>query len=222
MKKTKNVSEILFIAVCGVASCLSQADELNSATDTAQSDQFEWIDLFNGKNLDGWEGDKSVWRVKDGYIEGKGPSKYKQYLINRSHTFKNFILEAKFFPVKGNSGINYRSHDYKKQNRRYEVSGYQCDIGPMGALYDIHTTSPSKRYGIHKKGSNHLVNYKGWNTFRIIADGKKLSHYINGTLCMEFEDSDAEGFREKGFIALEHHDKNVTVRFKDIRVKELK
>jgi hypothetical protein len=185
-------------------------------------DKSEWINLFNGKNLDGWEGSKDIWRVKDGCIEGKGPSKYKQYLINRSHTFKNFVLEIKFYPVKGNSGVNYRSHDYKKNNRPYEVSGYQCDIGPMGALYDIFTTSKTKRYGIEKKGSNKLVDYKGWNTFKIVADGKKLSHYINGTLCMEFEDNDPEGLRKEGFIALEFHDKRVHVKFKDIRVKELK
>ena len=92
----------------------------------------------------------------------------------------------------------------------------------MGALYDIYTTSLSKRYGIAKKGHNELVDEKGWNTFRIVADGNKLSHYINGSLCVEFEDKDPEGFREKGFIALEHHDGNVTVLFKDIRVKELR
>ncbi len=181
----------------------------------------DWISLFNGENLDGWVGNPGVWRVVDGHIEGKGPSTYKQYLSNTNHIFKNFILEAKFFPVKGNSGINYRSHEYTGKNRPYETSGYQCDIGPMGALYDIYTTSSSGRYGIAKKGHNQLVDYKGWNTFRIVADGKKLSHSINGTLVMEFEDNDPEGFREKGFIAFEHHDKNVTVWFKDIRVRRM-
>jgi hypothetical protein len=181
----------------------------------------EWIDLFNGQNLDGWEGNPEIWSVKDGSIHGKGPTTYKQYLINRSHVLTNFVLEVEFMPVNGNSGVNYRCHDYKENGRPFEVSGYQCDIGPMGALYDIYTTSPTKRYGIHKKGSNHLVDYKGWNTFRIVADGKKLSHYINGTLCMEFEDNDPEGFREQGFIALEYHDKKVEVKFRNIRVKAL-
>ena len=113
----------------------------------------EWISLFNGKNLDGWVGNPEVWRVVDGHIEGKGPSAYKQYLSNTNHVFNNFILEAKFFPVKGNSGINYRSHEYTGKNRPYETSGYQCDIGPMGALYDICSTSKKepKRYGIAKK-----------------------------------------------------------------------
>lgn len=186
-----------------------------------RADDSKWIDLFNGKNLDGWEGDPKIWSVKDGYIYASGPTSYKQYLINRSHVFKNFILEVKFIPVRGNSGVNYRCHDFKENDRPFEVSGYQCDIGPMGALYDIYTTSPSKRYGIIKTGFNELVDNKNWNTFRIVADGKNLSHYINGTLCFKFTDNDAKGFREKGFIAIEFHDKKVKAKFKDIRVKIL-
>ena len=182
----------------------------------------KWIELFNGKDLTGWEGDETMWRVKDGVIYGSGPTNYKQYLINRSHTFKDFILEVKFMPVKGNSGVNYRSHDYKKNNKPFEVSGYQCDIGPMGALYDIYTTSKKDRYGVRPKGHNHLVKSTEWNTFEIVADGKELYHYINGSLVTRFTDKDPDGFREKGFIAFELHDRNVQVKFKDIRVKELK
>jgi len=207
------------IALCSLIVTAIAGRNFTSADQTEP--ESEWISLFNGKNLDGWEGNPDVWRVVDGHIEGKGPSTYKQYLSNTNYVFRNFILEARFFPVKGNSGINYRSHEYTGRNRPYETSGYQCDIGPMGALYDIYTTSSSGRYGIAKKGHNKLVDYKRWNTFRIVADGKKLSHTINGTLVMEFEDNDPEGFREKGFIAFEHHDKGVTVWFKDIRVKRL-
>jgi hypothetical protein len=208
----KRIAACCFIALFVAGASAVCADENGS----------EWISLFNGKNLDGWVGNPEVWRVVDGHIEGKGPSAYKQYLSNTNLVFKNFILEAKFSPVKGNSGINYRSHEYTGKNRPYETSGYQCDIGPMGALYDINTTSTSKRYKLVRDDFNRLVDMKGWNTFKIVADGKKLQHYINGTLVMEFEDNDPEGFREKGFIALEHHDKNVTVWFKNIRVKELK
>jgi hypothetical protein len=62
---------------------------------------------------------------------------------------------------------------------------------------------------------------KEWNTFRIVADGNKLTHSINGTLCMTFVDKDKEGLRTEGYVALELHDANVQVKFKDIRVKIL-
>jgi hypothetical protein len=185
----------------------------------------EWISLFNGKNLDGWEGDPEIWRVEDGYIYGSGKTSYKSYLINRTHILKDFILEVKFMPVKGNSGVNYRSGDYDADpGKPYEVSGYQCDIGPMGDLYDIYTTGNNKRYATVKGQAckcEGVVSRTEWNTFRIVANGRNLSHEINGTPCIEFQDNDALGFREKGFIALEFHDSRVKVKFKDIRVKIL-
>jgi len=225
VKKLKNnhsvfiVMVVLLFAITG-CSCL----EGNA---NKQSED-EWISLFNGKNLDGWEGDPSIWRVENGYIYGSGETTYKSYLINRTHIFKDFILEVKFMPVKGNSGVNYRCHDYDEDPAKpYEVSGYQCDIGPMGDLYDIYTTSDKKRYATVRgtKGQGcrckSLVSRTEWNTFRIVANGRNLSHEINGVPCIKFTDNDELGFREKGFIALELHDSRVKVKFKDIRVKIL-
>lgn len=195
---------------------------------TDQQAKDEWISLFNGKNLDGWEGDPGIWRVEDGYIYGSGKTSYKSYLINRTHILKDFILEVKFMPVKGNSGVNYRSGDYNADPAKpYEVSGYQCDIGPMGDLYDIYTTGNKKRYATVKGKTGQgckcagVVSRTEWNTFRIVANGRNLSHEINGIPCIEFYDDDELGFREKGFIALEFHDSKVKVKFKDIRVKIL-
>jgi len=136
----------------------------------------EWIDLFNGTDLKGWEGDKGVWRVVDGQIEGKGACTdhkgYKSYLINRSHTFKDFILEAEFNMAKGNSGINYRCHDYDKDKKKlYEVSGYQADIAGLG-LWDIYTTSTARRYSV-KKASGRGAQRNKWHTLRIEAQRKK-------------------------------------------------
>ena len=43
--------------------------------------------LFNGENLDGWDGNPEIWSVKDGVITGKssGPDqmKYNQFLTAR-------------------------------------------------------------------------------------------------------------------------------------------
>ncbi len=221
------------IIICSIIILFALPGILVSAEKSKPGKKNEWISLFNGKDLDGWEGDPKIWQVQDGYIFGSGDTRYKQYLINRTHILTNFVLEVKFIPVKGNSGVNYRCHDYKENNRPYEVSGYQCDIGPMGDLYDIYTTSTKivsgnkKRYGVVKQKKGETCKCKGvvskteWNTFRITAKGRNLKHEINDTLCIEFEDNDKQGFRKKGFTALEFHDKKVKVKFKDIRVKIL-
>jgi lysophospholipase L1-like esterase len=185
----------------------------------------QWISLFNGTDLKGWQGDAGIWRVKDGVIEGSGACSdhkgYKSYLINRSHILKDFIIEVEFNMAKGNSGVNYRCHDYDKDKKKlYEVSGYQADISGIG-LWDIYTTSASKRYSV-KKASGGRAKSNQWHTLRIEARGNKFTHSLNGAKSLEFVDTDTRGgFREKGFIALEFHDNGTNIKFRNIRVKIL-
>ncbi|MBT3200817.1 MAG: DUF1080 domain-containing protein [Phycisphaerales bacterium] len=185
----------------------------------------EWISLFNGTDLKGWQGDAGIWRVKDGCIEGRGACTdhkgYKSYLINRSHILKDFIVEVEFNMARGNSGVNYRCHDYDKDPKKlYEVSGYQADISGIG-LWDIYTTSKAKRYSV-KKATGGRAKGNQWHTLRIEAIDNKLTHTLNGVKSMEFVDTDTRGgLREKGFIALEFHDNGTNIKFRNIRVKIL-
>jgi len=204
---------------------LISAQSVALSEEAVASAESEWITLFNGTDLTGWEGDPGIWKVKDGRIVGDGACTdhkgYKSYLINRAHKFKDFILEAEFIMSSGNSGVNYRCHDYDKdKNKKDDVSEYQADIAG-GGLWDIYTTSTKKRYRV--QGAKRFpVKKDDWNTMRIVADGKKLSHQFNGVKCVEFVDNDTNGgFRKEGFIALEFHDNGTKIRFRNIRVKRL-
>ena len=55
----------------------------------------ETIQLFNGKNLDGWEGHEKYWSVQDGVIVGKNtdPVKVSTYLLTKRN-FTDFRLLA--------------------------------------------------------------------------------------------------------------------------------
>src|SRR3954463_7887310 len=74
--------------------------------------------LFNGKNLDGWEGNPESWSVQDGAITGITTDEkrlpYNQFLIWRGGTVKNFELTAKIKQSGNNSGIQYRSKELKE------------------------------------------------------------------------------------------------------------
>jgi acetyl esterase/lipase len=185
----------------------------------------EWIDLFNGTDLTGWEGDPGIWRVEDGYILGDGACTdhkgYKSYLINRAHVFKDFVLEAEFNMSSGNSGVNYRCHDHDRDpKKKYEVSGYQADIAG-GGLWDIYTKSTKRRYNV-RRATGCSVKRNDWNTMRVVADGRRITHEFNGAKCLEFVDNDGHGgFRESGFIALEFHDNGTRIKFRNIRVRRL-
>jgi len=55
----------------------------------------ETIQLFNGKDLDGWEGHPELWSVLDGVIVAKNtePIKVSTYLLTR-RKFSDFRLTA--------------------------------------------------------------------------------------------------------------------------------
>lgn len=77
------------------------------------NDHEGYVSLFNGKNLENWDGNPKFWRVEDGAIVGEStranPSG-NSYIAYRGMEAKDFTLK---FEIKvegdGGSGIQYRS-----------------------------------------------------------------------------------------------------------------
>jgi hypothetical protein len=110
--------------------------------------------LFNGKDLTGWDGNPDLWSVRDGAITGQTtpekPAKGNTFLIWQKDgkpgevgdlelTFKFRILDKDGLGVGyGNSGVQYRSKVVDPKN--WVVAGYQADfeIGKnySGILYE--------------------------------------------------------------------------------------
>src|SRR5580704_15847357 len=68
------------------------------------------IQLFNGKDLDGWEGYSDYWSVRDGAIVGKNSTKVKAstYLLTKSK-FQDFqlVFSAKLVESEMHSGVAF-------------------------------------------------------------------------------------------------------------------
>ncbi|SVE37555.1 uncharacterized protein METZ01_LOCUS490409, partial [marine metagenome] len=69
--------------------------------------------LFDGKTLDGWNGDPKFWKVADGAIVGQTtketPTRGNTFIIWKGGVLKDFDLTLDFKIEGGNSGIQYRS-----------------------------------------------------------------------------------------------------------------
>ena len=181
----------LLFLLCCIATCL------NPLFARAADDTFR--PLFNGKNLDGWDGNPELWSVENGVITGKtsGPDQltYNQFLIWRVGEVKNFILHAKIKVRGNNSGIQYRSRELP-QNGKWSVGGYQCDVHPKtennAMVYDEKGRGVIVRNGqdvvVDPEGQKWLVAERDpvetdvaeWNEYTIIARGNRLIHRING------------------------------------------
>ncbi len=92
--------------------------------------------LFNGKDLTGWNGDPKFWSVQDGALTGKSTPDnvvlQNTFLIWKDGTPSDFTLTVKFKMTPGNaakstnSGVQYRSKVTDAE--KFIVSGYQADF----------------------------------------------------------------------------------------------
>ena len=92
--------------------------------------------MFDGKTLNGWEGDPKYWRMDDGALVGEiTPDtiiKSNTFIIWQGGELDDFELKVEYrITPAGNSGINYRSvvvPDKVTPSNRFAMRGYQCDI----------------------------------------------------------------------------------------------
>ncbi|MFD2727641.1 3-keto-disaccharide hydrolase [Hyunsoonleella rubra] len=91
----------------------------------------EFISIFNGENLEGWEGDPTYWRVENGILVGEVTPetilKRNSFIIYEKEQPENFELKLEYrVSESGNSGFNYRSEII--EGVPFALRGYQCDI----------------------------------------------------------------------------------------------
>ena len=91
--------------------------------------------LFNGKDLTGWDGDPRLWTVKDGALRGETtkekPANGNTFIIWKGGTAGDFDLRLTFrCSATNNSGIQYRSKHVTDGNVRnpWVVRGYQGEV----------------------------------------------------------------------------------------------
>lgn len=198
------------------------------ATLCASADE-QAVELFDGKSLDGWDGDPTYWRVEGGCIVGEVTPdtllKRNSFLIWRGGTVDDFELVVEYrVSANGNSGINYRS--IETPGLKWSLTGYQADIegGPRwtGQNYEergrtflaCRGQSVVLRPGadpevVRQLGSPEAlqaeVKNEDWNTCRIVATGPRIRHYVNGVLMSEVEDLDPDKRRLSGLLGVQVH-----------------
>jgi len=191
-----------------------------------------WIELFNGKDLSGWEvlGGNAEYKVVDGTIVGISKLNTPNTFLATKDTYGDFIFECEFMIEDGlNSGIQFRSlslPDY--QNGR--VHGYQAEIDPSkrswsGGVYDEARRGWLYHLEYNQQAKSAFKHNK-WNKIRIKAIGNHIQVWLNEIQTVDLIDE----LSSKGFIALQVHSINdnkkldgKTVKFKNLRIvtKEL-
>jgi hypothetical protein len=163
----------------------------------------EAVNLFNGKDLSGWEGflfpesgeakTEEVWSVQDGILVCQG--KPMGYLATKD-TFKNFklVVEWRWAPGKepDNSGVLLRIvGEPMPLPKCFEAQLKSGDAGDIWAFQGMTLDSDTPRFReVNHETFGHFVgvakmmgNEKPpgeWNKYEITLDGDKLMLVVNG------------------------------------------
>ena len=221
-------------------------------TISCEKNESEWIDLFDGKSTDGWRAynGKEIpqkWAAVDGELTFDTDLKLENEwkgggdIIYYKEEFEYFELYLEWkLPKGGNSGVFYNVQEGFQAP--YAISPeYQLidDLGweeinnakleewqKAGANYAMHEADLSKKQ----------LNPAGeWNSSKILYTAKKVQHWLNGELLLEFEPYSKEwllkrdsgkwddypdyGKFRKGYIALQDHDSPIW--FRNIKIRKL-
>jgi len=201
--------------------------------------------LFDGKTLEGWNGDEVWWRVQDGNIVGEikeGRDLNKNQFLFWEGELHDFELKLKF-RVEGhpsaNSGVQFRSQRVGKNG----AAGYQADIDDgavwTGRIYDEHGRALIAERGtkvtIDKVGKRSaealreadsyktIVRKGEWNDYTIRAVGPHMQTWVNGELAVDLTDNQLGQHDFNGLLALQLHSGPgpAKISFKEILLTKL-
>ena len=189
----------------------------------------QWIQLFNGKNLDGWQHiGPGNFIIENGLLKTQGGLGLLWYTLK---PFENSVIRIEYKTEKfqSNSGVFIRipqppSDPWVAVNTGYEVQIHDDDD-------EFHVTGVL--YSFTKALANAAIS-GDWNVMEITLDSNRTIVKINNILITDFIEGVSvpakvqpwepnRGARPVlGYIGLQNHGDNDIVCFKSISVKPLK
>jgi Domain of Unknown Function (DUF1080) len=177
----------------------------------------EVIRLFNGKDLDGWEGHEKLWSVKDSTIIAKNTESIKvsTYLLTKKK-YTDFRLTAtvKLVQSEMHSGISFWGRKAPDKGDPFTYAGHLVMFPSGWGMYDLFGRNglPVSGAPAKKVGKQH-----DWNDLEILAQGNRVRVAVNGVLVVDWRDPEPKRILE-GPIGLQLHSNNVPqeIHFKDL------
>jgi hypothetical protein len=191
--------------------------------------------LFNGKDFTGWKiaGPAETFTIQDGAIVAKGAASHCYYDGPfRNHSFRNFELKVDVMTRAGSNGGVYVLTELQESGGNVRVSGRFPSKGFEIQVNNSHTDRirTGSLYHVTDVLDQSPAKDDQWFTEHIIVKGETITVNIGNTQVVQWtQPSDWDGGREgpgrritgPGTIALQGHDPNSTVYYKNIRIKPL-
>jgi HEAT repeat protein len=190
-----------------------------------------FVSLFNGRNLDGWVGDKEANVVEDGMIVTRAELAHGGNIYTEKE-YADFVFRFDFLLTPGgNNGLGIRA----------PLSGDAAYVGMELQILDNSTTvfgnlEPYQMhgsvYGVIPAKTGYLKPLGEWNSEEVIVRGTKVKVILNGAVILDGDIAEASkngtmdhrddhtGLNNKtGHIGFLYH--TSVVKFRNIRIKDL-
>ncbi len=199
-----------------LARCVALA--IVCSTSVSLAEDADWVLLFDGKSLEGWEKvgkEESVWEVKDGAIQGSGvPS----MLVCTRGPYKNFRYRAEIkINDGGNSGLYFRTTRKPGFTDGYEAQIDSTHRDPIrtGSLYGFchvyqQLVKPDTWFTYELEVRDDVWRGRNMTRIKITVDGNELYEYLDF----------AQTFKE-GHFAFQQHDPGSRVSIRKVEVQPL-
>jgi hypothetical protein len=202
------------------------AQDAQNAGVTSEEARDGFVSLFDGRSLDGWQGDVKGYTVEDGAMVCKpGGNLYT------AKPYANFVLRFEFkLPPGGNNGVSIRTpldSPLPSAFSGMEIQILDDDHPKHKDLHDyqfhgsIYGVVPAKRGALKPVGQ--------WNQEELAADGSRIKVTVNGNVIVDADigkiDKTMDGkshpglHNAKGYIGWAGH--GDPVAFRNVRIKEL-
>jgi Domain of Unknown Function (DUF1080) len=208
---------------------------LGSVGAAAQTVETGFTSIFNGRDFTGWTiaGPAESFTIQDGAIVAKGQASHAYYTGSvGNHRFRDFELKVDIMTRAGSNGGVYVLTEFQETGGNVRASGRFPSKGFEIQVNNSHTDR------IRSGSLYHVVDVLDqapakddeWFTEHIIVKGDTITVNVNGKQVVRWTQTpDWDGGREgpgrritgPGTIALQAHDPNSTVYYRNIRIRQV-
>lgn len=212
-----NILRKLLVAAAVIGIILSSAEAAS-----AQQSDGEWIPLFDGQTLNNWKASEhpETFSVVDGQIKVDGPRAHLFYEGPvENHDFTNFGFKVDVKTTEGsNSGIYFHT---EYQDKGWPAKGYEVQVNNT----DDDPRKTASLYAVKDIMNDAPAEDGEWFTLHIKVQDKDVTVKLDGKTMIKYtepEDVDREGrVLDSGTFALQGHDPESVVYYKNIKVRPL-
>jgi hypothetical protein len=197
-------------------------------SETEISEGFE--SLFNGKNLDGWQGNKTDYFAQDGeMVVNPARGGHGNIFTEKEYSDFNFRFDFQLTPG-ANNGLGIRAPlagDAAYEGMELQILDNTAAIYANLQEYQYHGSV----YGVIPAKRGFLNPVGDWNSQEVIVKGSKIKVILNGEVILDGDLVEASKngtldhrehpglLREKGFIGFLGHGSEL--KFRNLRIKDL-